>query len=70
MTAEVIPDKVDLWDHRSLMDRQEACIWGQQIYNIKYFDLASVSSAVSAIPDTGVVALVLLLSGLCIDVPI
>ena len=34
------------------MDRWEACIWGRQIYNIKCFDLASVSSAVSAIPDT------------------
>ena len=40
---------------------------GSAIYNIKSFDLASVSSAVSAIPDTGV-ALVLLFSGSCVDV--
>ena len=37
------------------------------IYNIKCFDLASVSSAVSAIPDTGV-ALVFLFQGSCVDV--
>ena len=53
VTAEATPDKVDLWDHRSLMDRWEACIWGRQIYNIKCFGLAPVSLGVLAMPDTG-----------------
>ena len=36
---------MDLWDHRSLMDRWVACICGRQIYNIKCFDLICISSS-------------------------